>query len=136
MQEVTKSTVNNELAKLPPLLRALRNPIAIVLVTYILAHTIGVVLLGGLLKYFLLDAPDYAGNNLWTKDGLCGPFQGWQDASIILCRLFYPDGALIFILIPFLFVAAICWLIQCIHARKFLWRVTRHQRRYIIFFFL
>lgn len=114
------------------LLRILRNPVAIVLATYVSYETIGRILIGIPLVILFIDTPDVQVNRPWSEQGLCGPFYGWRDFDIILCRLFYSKEAVFLFLVPFSFMAFLAWLIQSIFARRALWTLTGKQRKILV----
>ena len=130
---MTDSTnLTDDYRRLPMLLRILRNPVAIVLATYVSYETIGVAILGNLIVVMALETSDLPVIRLWSERGLCGPFYGWQNFDIILCRLFYSKEAIIFGLIPMSILAFIGWIFQSIYARLALWVLGRRQRRFIV----
>jgi heme/copper-type cytochrome/quinol oxidase subunit 1 len=110
----------------------LRNPVAIVLATYVAYYSMGSVLIGDIFSILLLDTQKIQSNKIWSEGGLCGLFHGWRDLEVILCRLYYPKEAVLLFLIPFSLLALVTWVIQSLAARRFLYALSRRQRWYII----
>ena len=132
MSATEGTTFVEDYRRLPVALRVLRNPVAIVLATYVAYETIGRVLIGILLVILFIDTPEVQVNRPWSEHGLCGLVHGWQDFEIILCRLFYSKQSIFLFLMPFSLMAFSAWLIQSILARRALWVLTRRQRRIVV----
>lgn len=119
-------------SRLPLALRVLRNPIVIVLATYVTYYTIGLVILGNQLVVLFLETSDFPVIRPWSARGMCGLFHGWQDFEIILCRLFYAKEMIYLSLIPFSVLAFLAWVGTSVVARRALWLLNRPQRRIVI----
>jgi hypothetical protein len=132
MREQEDLDLNLQLARLPRPLRMLRNPVVIVLATYVAYQSMGMNLIGDLFAILLLDTEEIPAPRIWSERGLCGPFHGWSDLEVILCRLFYPKEAVILYLIPFSLLALVTWVIQSLNARRVLYALSRRQRWYMI----
>lgn len=120
-------------ASFPMLLRVLRNPMAVVLATYVAYYSFGQVVLGDALVILFLEAPEFQNNRLWGVHGACGDFTGVSDIMIISCRLFFPKEVITIYLVPFSFLAFTAWAIMSIKARRFIFVLTRRQRKILIF---
>ena len=132
------SSADSQISRLPPFLRVLRNPFWIVLATWVMYMTVGVWILGSPMSFLLLERKLFDEAYLYeTLFGLvanpgCGLFRGWQDMDAILCRLFFPWETFI----PFMKMAGamalLVWAFQCARRERFVWLLTKHQRRFLV----
>jgi hypothetical protein len=132
MREQVLAKLDSQLSRLPLPLRILRNPIAVVLATYLAYYSFGQVLLGNSLVILLLDTESLRSLRLWDKAGACGKFSNWLHLDVIPCRLFYPKEVIILYFIPFNIMAFFAWVIQSVTVRRFVDVLSRRQRRYLI----
>ncbi len=106
---------------------AFYHPVVIWAATCFFTYTLGQALIGDVAVQLLLYS-DGEYTVLIGKTGLCGDFNSISEWEILVCRLFYPLGAVVFIYVPFLLISLVVWVALSLHSRKLLWTVSRSQR--------